>query len=80
MTQCIHVSSRLVVDHWIASIGGVREKPQLKPSRQLWMEVVFLNDDVIVTKTNGDEYTIRTKLYQYWNPASETGWIYVDGM
>ena len=44
------------------------------------MEVVYVSEDIMVTRTNYDHFCVRTKLYQYWNPAADAGWMYVDGV
>ena len=68
------------IDNTIPSTGAVNERLKFKPPKQKWMDVVYVNDDIMITIDNNDQYTIRTKLYQYWNPASDSGWTYVDGV
>jgi hypothetical protein len=44
------------------------------------VEILYINDDFLLTKEDDNYYSIRTRLYQAWDPGSPTGWVYVSGV
>ena len=76
----MYIFYRWGVGNSIAPAGDVNKRIKLKSRRQKWMEVVYVSEDIMVTRTNYDHFCVRTKLYQYWNPAADAGWMYVDGV
>ena len=51
-----------------------------KFSRGKWLDIVYVSGDLLITKNSDNQYAVRTKLYQYWDPGADTGWVFVDGV
>ena len=55
--------------------------PRLTPfKRASVLEILYINDDFLLTREDKNYYSIRTRLYQAWDPGSPTGWVYVSGV
>jgi hypothetical protein len=59
-------------------LNNIYKLPNYLMKRYDYFDILYLDEDIMITKNLDNHFAIRSKVYQTWDPGAANGWVYVS--
>ena len=59
-------------------VHNIYNLPNYLRKRYDYFDILYLDEDIMITKNLHNHFAIRSKVYQAWDPGAANGWVYVS--